>query len=420
MPLRTLPGEAVKRDSGRLRKKAEKKLGSRADKKQEELSPAEAGRIIHELKVHQIELEMQNEELRRAQAELEESRSRYADLYDFAPIGYFTFDKNGLVVEANLTGASMLGIERTLLLKKTFSRFIVKQYQDEFSRHRMKVLDTSERQTAEVKIRNEKGAEFYARLESIPFVGQNGRKIIRTSVIDVTERRLAQTRLIQAEKVSAMGMMAGSLAHELNSPLSGIMPMIQKYLKEADKDSTRHMELSLIMRACEHMTKIISDFNSFSRKTGGEPHELNLNNVIESTLSFSATLLKIKGIQIIKKYKDDLPCVRADRTELQQVVLNMITNAGDAMPEGGAFVIRTGVAEGGKSVIMEFIDEGTGVEKKIRERIFDPLFSTKGPDAGTGLGLSISSGIIEKYGGKIELKKRSGKGAGFRISLPAV
>ena len=137
--------------STELRTLAENKLKDKKKKKQK-LSVEEEKELIHKLQVHQIELEMQNEELRTAQEDLEQSRSRYADLYDFAPVGYFTFDKNGLILDVNLTGAGQLGMERGLIIKKPFSRFIKKEDQDLFYFHRQQVFKTKARESCQVKI----------------------------------------------------------------------------------------------------------------------------------------------------------------------------------------------------------------------------------------------------------------------------
>ncbi len=168
-----------------MRKKAEEKI-RKQEGRLKDLSALDIQRLVHELGTYQIELEMQNEELRRAQTELETFRNRYADLYDFATVSYFTFDKNGLILEANLTGAGLLGIERRHLIKKPFSIFIGKDYQDLFYLHCKKVFDASDRQTCEIKLKKKDGTEFYAQMESIQVEDSQGNKSCRTSVIDIT------------------------------------------------------------------------------------------------------------------------------------------------------------------------------------------------------------------------------------------
>jgi PAS domain-containing protein len=142
-----------------LRRKAEERARSQTDLPGE-ISPEDAQELIHELRVHQIELEMQNDELRRSQVQLEESRMRYSDLYDFAPIGYLTFDRTGLIVKANLTAAKQLGRERARILEKPFPLYVLGRDRDAFHLHLAKVFKTGERQTCEVRLVPEIGEDF--------------------------------------------------------------------------------------------------------------------------------------------------------------------------------------------------------------------------------------------------------------------
>lgn len=173
-----------------LRNRAEDALQGKADELQD-ISTRDARSLIHELQVHQIELEMQNEELCRAQKELEESRDRYSDLYDFAPVSYFSFDKNGLIIEVNLTGAKKLGVERNFLIKKPISLFISSGSKDDFYLHLRQVFSTGVRQICELKLVDKKGAEFEAQLESLT-VQEGDPRHCRTVMSDITERKKAE------------------------------------------------------------------------------------------------------------------------------------------------------------------------------------------------------------------------------------
>jgi len=232
------------------------------------------------------------------------------------------------------------------------------------------------------------------------------------------ELERSQAELIQSEKLSAMGEMAGGLAHELNSPLAGLLPLLERYKDISEEGTREHKEFSLMLRACEHMAKVVRDFSAFSRDAKGLSYGLNLNEVIEHTLSFSIGRFKQKSIEVVREYKDDLPKIKGVKTELQQVVLNIITNAFDTMAEAGKFIIRTGTS--GDNVFMEFIDNGAGIEKDKLDKIFDPFYTTKRPGKGTGLGLSISYKIVEKHEGEILVESEIGKGTKFVIYLPAI
>lgn len=179
-----------------LRKRAEYALQGKTEELQD-LSTKDALSLIHELQVHQIELEMQNEELRRAQKELEESRDRYSDLYDFAPIGYFSFDKNGLIIEVNLTGAKKLGVERNFLIKKPFSLFISPGSKDVFYLHLRQVFMTGVRQTCELKLVDKTGIHVDIQLESLSV--QEGNSVhCRTAMSDITDRKKSEEAIRNA------------------------------------------------------------------------------------------------------------------------------------------------------------------------------------------------------------------------------
>jgi PAS domain S-box-containing protein len=173
-----------------LRKKAEKKL-KKEDERVKKMSLLDVRDLVHELGTNQIELEMQNEELRRAQEELEASRSRYAELYDFAPVGYFTFDARGLIREVNLTGALQLGITGRLLVNTPFVGFIAEDEDRKiFYTHKKEVFTTEARQSCEIRLRKKGGTVFYAQLQSGAAQNiDNKAGYIRTAVIDITERK---------------------------------------------------------------------------------------------------------------------------------------------------------------------------------------------------------------------------------------
>jgi PAS domain S-box-containing protein len=182
------------RESG-LRGRAEEKLkvATRGNEEISGMSPEKMTSLIHELEVHQIELEMQNEELRHIQKELEKTRDEYSHLYDFAPVGYFTVSEKGIIEEANLTGASLIGIERNALIGKPFTRFVQREDQDIFYEHRQRLLETETRQSCDLRLVKKNGHEFFAHLECL-VVKKSGddSRLIRGAVIDITDRKQAE------------------------------------------------------------------------------------------------------------------------------------------------------------------------------------------------------------------------------------
>jgi two-component system NtrC family sensor kinase len=234
------------------------------------------------------------------------------------------------------------------------------------------------------------------------------------------ELRDTQAMLVQSEKLSALGELGAGVAHELNSPLAGILSLLRTYLKGKDPNSEEYQDLKDVKEACEHIAKIIKDFSSFTRKSTGELTDVNIINVIESTLSFGARQLERQGIKIEKNYDNGLPLIKGDESQLRQVVLNMITNARDAISGEGTLKITTrkGNADKGQFVEMEFSDTGVGINKEDIGKIFDPFFTTKRPGRGVGLGLSITHTIVKNHNGEILVDSELGKGTTFIIRLP--
>jgi PAS domain S-box len=179
----------------RLRGRAEELLAGKPASL-DKLSTTDIPKVIHELQVYQIELEMQNEELRRAQSELEESRNKYADLYDFAPVGYFTLDEKALILEVNLTGAALLGVERNYLINQLFSRYIDRESSDMFYLYRKQLLETKVQQTCELKMLRKDGTPFYVQLGGVAVFDSEGDfSRFRFAMLDITEHKKAKQAL---------------------------------------------------------------------------------------------------------------------------------------------------------------------------------------------------------------------------------
>jgi len=190
-----------------LRRRAEEALSRKKTGEPSAMPEEDVRALVHELQVHQIELEMQNEELKRANAMVEETRNRYVDLYELAPIGYLTLDENGIVIEANLTAAGQLGIERRGLLKRPFQDYIVPADRDKFRSHLNKVVTSEKRQSCEIGLMTKSSGDFYALLDTLFILDSSGKKLCRTTATDITERKLFEdTRVFLAQS----GRMASS------------------------------------------------------------------------------------------------------------------------------------------------------------------------------------------------------------------
>jgi len=356
-----------------LRNRSEELLRGRAEDIQG-IPGDDIQKLVHELQVYQIELEMQNEELRKAQVELEESRNRYYDLYDFAPIGYFTFDQKGLILEVNLAGADLLGVERRYLMKMASSRFVAPEDQALFSCHRNKVSESKARQTCKLKLVKRDGTPFYAQLESIAVQDTEGNfNQIRTAITDITDLKRAeealkeysgqleekveertrelqdaQERLVYNEKLAVLGQLAGGMAHELRNPLGAIKNAAYFLNMALEKPEPEVKEaVEVLERGVRTSESIINSLLDFARPKPPALRKLKINDVLKEALS-RTTLPDLPAtpnaaqegnVKVVTQLDETLPTVMADPDQLSQAFGNIILNAIQAMPEGGELTI---------------------------------------------------------------------------------
>ena len=239
---------------------------------------------------------------------------------------------------------------------------------------------------------------------------------------DVTEERLMQERLLQSEKMVSVGQLVSGVAHELNNPLTGIMGFAQLLLaRELDERTQRDVET--IYTEAERASKIVQNLLSFARRKRAEKELANLNTLLERVLEFRSYELRLKNIEVALKLDPNLPETMVDADQIQQVFLNVIINAEQAMlaanGEGhGTLTVRSG--KEGDTVQVSLQDDGPGIDPETLRRIFDPFFTTKQTGESTGLGLTISYGIIDEHSGRIWAESQPGRGTTFFIELPIV
>ncbi len=231
------------------------------------------------------------------------------------------------------------------------------------------------------------------------------------------ELRAAQERLIQSEKLASIGQLAAGIAHEINNPIGVILGFAQVLLKHVTPDSPMYKPLATIEREGLRCKEIVQSLLDFARQGKPMLKRVNINDVIEAAAELMAHQLNSDNIEVVKAYAPDLPPVLGDANKLQQVFLNIIQNAYQAMPDGGQLRIVSRAV--GDEVHAIFSDTGVGIPPENLKRIFDPFFTTKEVGQGTGLGLSVSYGIVEQHGGTIEVESKVGEGSTFIVKLPA-
>lgn len=249
-------------------------------------SPDQVRHVIHELQVHQLELEMQNDELTRIQAEMEDSKNRYASLYDFAPVGYVTLNPQSIIQEANLTFASMLGVTRDRLLNTPFSRFILKEDHDEWYRWFVAMRENGSRQACEVSLPTTHGRLLCARLDARTLEDS---QVTRIAVTDVTELKRAATehaelekRLLHAQKLESLGVLAGGIAHDFNNLLTVILGRLEMAAIIAPPGSAQAQHIKDALEAGRRAAELTRQMLDFSGKGKAAVRKIDLSRILRS------------------------------------------------------------------------------------------------------------------------------------------
>ncbi len=457
-----------KRPAGNdLRSRAEEALQSGEDPSMK-YSGEDLRQLIHELQVHQVELEMQNEELRSAHARLEESRMRYADLYDFAPVGYFTFDEHGLIIEVNLTGAKQLGVDRQNLIKTPFIAMVVESDRKKFRSHLKKVFDTNEGDNCEVKLKAKGGGEFYARLDSVFIKEASGAGFCRTSATDISDKRLAEEALTKAhdELEKRVEERTAELASEVLVRERAECET-RTYADELERSNTELQEFAFVAShdLQEPLRKIQAFGSSLLTKYGARLDEkgrdyLNrmtgaanrMSVMIQSLLDYSRVVSRAEGVsrvdltRVVKEVVSDLeiairrsggrvevgdlPEIEADRIQMQQLFQNLIGNALKFRGKEAPLVrIRAELIAGtespevkGPALCRIFVeDNGIGFDEKYLDRVFSLFQRLHGRSEyeGSGMGLAICRRVVERHRGSITARSKPGDGSTFIVTLPA-
>ena len=234
------------------------------------------------------------------------------------------------------------------------------------------------------------------------------------------ELRESQEQLIQAEKLTSLGQLAASIAHEVNNPISGILVYTQLLMKKLNSDTlTKEQALDYLSKMESELTRsgrLIRNLLDFARQTKPSLILLNLNDVIDRSFSLVAHSAQIQHVNVMKELSPTLPEVMADPDQLQQVLTNLMLNAIQAMPEGGTLTLRTSV-DSESTVKIDVQDTGVGISKENMQKLFTPFFTTKKEVKGVGLGLAVAHGIIQRHQGRIQVNSEVGKGSTFTIYL---
>lgn len=386
--------------------------------------------LSHDLEVHQIELEMQNRELREAQRELEISRDRYADLYDFAPISYLSIDGKGIIHDLNLTGATMLGQERKSIIGAPFSKFIVPGDEIKLFNHLKSVFQSNHNVIDELQLHVKKSSPLDVQIESR--VSAHGDGLCRMAVTNISERKHYENKLIQAREEAETAnavktRFLSRISHELRTPLNGILGFAQIMDMSAD-DSTisEHREnITTLIHSGWLLLRIIDDLLDLSALEANNLdihlEQVNVADCLEDCIKTMLPLAAHRHIDIkFSQPGSDAMQVWADSPRLKQVLLSLIANAVKHNHDGGSVSVSCASAASGNIRIV-ISDTGPGIHENDLATLFQPF--SRLPDRpysvqGAGIGLSVSKQLTELMGGSLGVESEFGKGSNFWVEFP--
>lgn len=438
---KTLVGKNGSGHEQSLRQKAEAKLLAWEELQPKVVDPENIHLLVHELRMHQLELEIQNEELRHSQEELASSKVRYKDLYDFAPVGYLTVNKAGIILEANHTAASLLRVAPGTLVSQPVFRFILPDDQDIFYHRHRASFATNEQQTCKLRLLRTDRRPFWARLESGAIRdGGQGANVCRIVLIDIsdgvrraTEKMHLDTQHRQLQKAESLGRMAGAIAHHFNNILTVVVGNVEFAMNEWPKGVDVRENLQAAMKATLRAAALSGSMLTYLGQTLGKHEPLDLAEICRISLHKLMAIMP-KKVDVKVDFPSSGPIIKASAHQIGQVLGNLITNGWESLDdEKGTLHLTIKIMsqeeilvphrfpldwqpEDCRYVCLEVIDTGCGIDENDIEKIFDPFFTQK--FLGRGLGLPIVLGIVRAHYGAITVTSKVGYGTVMRVFFP--
>jgi histidine kinase len=329
------------------------------------------------------------------------------------------------ILDCNTSVEGVYGYKKDEMIKRSFLELFRQEEQDHY-----RTLIKSTSVINQVRHINKNGGSLFVNIRISPSE-YPGEKVYLVTTSDITQRLETEQQLIQASKMATLGEMATGVAHELNQPLSVIKTASRFFMKKINKKEKIEDEVLFTLSEeidtyVDRATKIINHMRQFGRKSDITLERVQVNAVLEKALEILGQQLKVRGIQVAWDLEPELPLILADPDRLEQVFINLLINARDAIdekwqspqPKNKAKNISLSTRSDGKEITVEISDTGPGIDEAILERIFEPFFTTKRVGQGTGLGLSISYGIIKDCKGSIQAVSDKDEGSSFIIKFP--
>jgi histidine kinase len=363
---------------------------------------------------------------RQLEVDLERSEKKYRAIFNNIPNPVFVLDiKTLTILDCNMSVETIYGFAAADLVGSPFLDLFREEEREQYAT-RLKALTVIN----QVKHLTKARKEIYVNIR-ISLSEYSGQEVLLVTTSDVTKRLEAEQQLIQASKMATLGEMATGVAHELNQPLSVIKTVSSFFIKKIKHNELIEKEildtmLTKVDGNVDRATRIINHMRQFARKTDMAIEKIAINDVLVRAFEIFSQQLKARGITVVRELSPALPKIHADADRMEQVFINLLLNARDAIEEklsaekhadqAQRIVLRT--YRNGDRVVAEVCDTGVGIPKQVADKVFEPFFTTKEVGKGTGLGLSISYGIVKECGGSIETFPNKGQGACFVVSFP--
>ena len=353
---------------------------------------------------------------KRAQDTLARSEARYRHLVESASDAIVTLDANGRFTTVNHAAENISGYRREELVGQWFAPMLPDDDLPKALGHFQQAL-AGETGLFETQFYRKDGD---VRTISVTYSTPQKDEEVLCLIRDVTDQKMMQEQLIQSEKMSAIGQLVSGVAHELNNPLAGISAFAQLLLAEKRFPPDQRTAAETIYSEARRASRIVQNLLTFARQHKAEKVPTTINQVLDDTLELRGYELRVRGIDVRREYDESLPDTMADAHQLQQVFLNLITNAEQAMEQrdGHHHRLTVRTRRAADAIRIEIEDTGAGIPPNLIERIFNPFFTTKPTGSGTGLGLSISLGIVREHEGRIWAENPPQTGARFVVEIP--
>ncbi len=350
---------------------------------------------------------------RAADQALRDSEMRFRDLYDNAPVGYCELDSNGYIRRVNKTQLEMLGYAEQEMLGRPIWEFAADQDCGRTVRARI-AADVPLAGPFECAYERKDGSTLALLIEERILSDESGQKIgIRCTFQDITDRKQTEERLQEASRLASVGDLAAGLAHEINNPLTSILGFSELLMDENLSEQARSDS--------QKAAKVVQNLLSFARRQEPQKQYTSITPTIERVLELRSYEFEISNVEVISKLLDNIPNTMVDEHQLLQVLVNLLTNAEQAISqgrEGGRIKVLTEIV--GDKIDISVSDDGPGVSTDALAKLFDPFYTTKEVGKGTGFGLSLSYGIVQQHGGDLWAETNFEGGMTFHVELPVV